>query len=659
MENLGEQDKRENKASELSTFAVPVDLEELQEDFVIESNIFSMLSKEQIINKALKFHSQGNTLEAAKYYKYLIDQGLNDYMVFSNYGSILKGNGKLTEAEKAQRKAIELNPTFAQAYSNLGNILKDQGKLEEAEKAQRKAIELNPTFAQAYSNLGAVLEDKGELEEAEKAQRKAIELNPTFAQAYSNLGNILKDQGKLEEAEKAQRKAIELNPDFAQGYSNLGAVLRDLGKLKEAEKAQKKAIKLDPDFAHAHYNLGLIFNDQGNFTESEISLRKVIELKPDYADTYLNLGIILRDQGKSKEAKISLLKAIELNPQSAESHAILGLTLLYGGEYERSLKHFSESAALVRGGKVQDFNHKRFTTISQAKIEHDIEQFQYLVSQGYETEKFKKLVYIYKKIFAEVNWPSETELISLDQKYQCLVKSSYNRLIHRIKAPILYKGVVNNSLNVKQITNDYFNSEIECTYIDEFLCPSALESLRNFLLLSTIWFEIKKNGYLGAYLKEGLANPLLLQIADTLRKKFPKIFKDYPIYQIWAYKYDSRAKNQSSLLGGINVHADFAAVNVNFWITPSEASLNPDSGGLIVYDVEAPKEWNFNTYNNDERKIRKELKKSKGKTKVIPYRGNRAVVFNSKLFHETDTYEFKDGYDNRRINVTMLFGIRN
>jgi len=156
-----------------------------------------------------------------------------------------------------------------------------------------------------------------------------------------------------------------------------------------------------------------------------------------------------------------------------------------------------------------------------------------------------------------------------------------------------------------------------------------------------------------------LANPLLLQIADELRKKFPEIFKDYPIYQIWAYKYDSRAKNHSSLLGGINVHADFAAVNVNFWITPSDSNLNPDSGGLIVYDVEAPKEWDFKTYNNDEMKIRKELKKSKGNTKVIPYKGNRAVVFNSNLFHETDKYEFKDGYENRRINVTMLFGIRN
>ena len=115
---------------------------------------------------------------------------------------------------------------------------------------------------------------------------------------------------------------------------------------------------------------------------------------------------------------------------------------------------------------------------------------------------------------------------------------------------------------------------------------------------------------------------------------------------------------KNSSLKGINVHADFAAINVNFWITPKEANLNPDSGGLIVYDVEAPKEWDFNTFNNNEQKIKEELKKSKGNTKVIPYNENRAVIFNSNLFHETDSYEFKEGYENRRINVTLLFGHR-
>lgn len=42
----------------------------------------------------------------------------------------------------------------------------------------------------------------------------------------------------------------------------------------------------------------------------------------------------------------------------------------------------------------------------------------------------------------------------------------------------------------------------------------------------------------------------------------------------------------------------------------------------------------------------------------IPYRANRAVVFNSDLFHETDQFTFKDEYESRRINITLLYGHR-
>ena len=76
--------------------------------------------------------------------------------------------------------------------------------------------------------------------------------------------------------------------------------------------------------------------------------------------------------------------------------------------------------------------------------------------------------------------------------------------------------------------------------------------------------------------------------------------------------------------------------------------------------IEAPYDWDLETYNNanDKTKIQEELMKSKGNTRVIPYKENRAVIFNSNLFHETDNYEFKEGYENRRINVTILFGRR-
>ncbi len=118
---------------------------------------------------------------------------------------------------------------------------------------------------------------------------------------------------------------------------------------------------------------------------------------------------------------------------------------------------------------------------------------------------------------------------------------------------------------------------------------------------------------------------------------------------MWAYKYDSQ-------IGGIDYHADAAAVNVNFWITPDEANLDPEHGGLVVHTREAPLEWDFETYNRNQEAILEFLDGSDSIT--VPYRQNRAVVFNSNLFHKTDDIRFKEGYENRRINITMLFGLR-
>ncbi len=40
----------------------------------------------------------------------------------------------------------------------------------------------------------------------------------------------------------------------------------------------------------------------------------------------------------------------------------------------------------------------------------------------------------------------------------------------------------------------------------------------------------------------------------------------------------------------------------------------------------------------------------------MPYRCNRAAVFDGMIVHSTDAFRFKDGYENRRINITLLYG---
>jgi hypothetical protein len=233
------------------------------------------------------------------------------------------------------------------------------------------------------------------------------------------------------------------------------------------------------------------------------------------------------------------------------------------------------------------------------------------------------------------------------------VAPSFNRLLYRAPAERIPHGALNPALDVAAIESGYLARQPEVTFIDDLLTQEALNTLRRFCWESTIWRLDYENGYIGAFLGDGFATPLLFQIAEELRLKFPRIFKQHRLTQSWAFKYDSTRR-------GLNIHADAAAVNVNFWITSDKANLNPDTGGLVVYDKEAPRTWNFRDYNNDRNKpkIFEWLKEVNAQAVKIAYRANRAVVFNSDLFHETDEVSFKNDFLSRRINITLLYGFR-
>ena len=172
--------------------------------------------------------------------------------------------------------------------------------------------------------------------------------------------------------------------------------------------------------------------------------------------------------------------------------------------------------------------------------------------------------------------------------------------------------------------------------------------MRRYCAESTVWKRDYEAGYIGATPQDGFACPLLAQIAEEIATTFPQIVGPHAFRYLGAFKYDSE------LSTGTNTHADFSSVNVNFYIAPDEANLDPQSGGMRIWDVAARTEDELRRYNSDEQAIREHLKDAK--VTVVPHKANRAVMFRSALFHKTDHCRFADGYLNMRINVSLLFG---
>ena len=85
---------KKKEESKVKTFSVPFASIEVNQKINVNTIINSNQYKEKIIIKAIELHQKGNALKAERYYRYCIDQGFTDQIIFSNYGLILKKLGK-------------------------------------------------------------------------------------------------------------------------------------------------------------------------------------------------------------------------------------------------------------------------------------------------------------------------------------------------------------------------------------------------------------------------------------------------------------------------------------------------------------------------------------------------------------------------------------
>jgi hypothetical protein len=279
---------------------------------------------------------------------------------------------------------------------------------------------------------------------------------------------------------------------------------------------------------------------------------------------------------------------------------------------------------------------------------HDAEQFNYLAARRRDGLRFESRARAYERVAKDFS----EEVTSLDPEQLDLLGSDYNTAIN-VRAAAEFGGeAVTPRPDRDLLTRQFEDARTGAAFFDDLLTPEALVRLRQYLLESTIWHDFSHiGGFVASYLEDGLACPLLLQIADELRGAFPDVLGRHPLSQAWAFK--GLATNSA-----VDIHADDGAVSVNFWVTPTQANRVPGRGGLVVCRVPPPSGWQIKDYDNDQERIVAFLEQNAGEALVAPYRENRAVLFESQLFHYSDASDFAEGYENHRINLTFLFGGR-
>jgi tetratricopeptide (TPR) repeat protein len=446
---------------------------------------------------------------------------------------------------------------------------------------------------------------QGDLAGAEQAYLHLLSLVPDNPQIRHPLGVLRAQQGRVAEALALLEGVVaQVAPD-AGLLKDYALVLAGAGRNQEALAAFDRALHLMPgDLELAQLRIEALLR-LGRHTDALAAIDQRLVLHPQDVILLHQRGLALAGLGRHDDAQACFARVLQLQPGSDTALYERGAALAAQhriAEWFASFHAFAQDQ--MRAGPSGS------ATAAAHKARHDAEQ------QAWQRER----------------------------------GISPHPGLH-IEGGERLEGRAINPVNAEEAARQWRENLPRVVVIDNLLTDEALAALRRFCLGSTVWRTAYDSGYLGAFPEYGFSAPLLAQIAEEFRSVFSPICGALPLKYAWAFKYDSAME-------GVHIHADDAVVNVNFWITPDEANLDPESGGLLVWDVPAPRNWDFTKFGSEQAATRDFLAQNHAKSITVPYRANRAVVFDSQLLHRTNKIRFKDGYANRRINITLLYGER-
>lgn len=286
---------------------------------------------------------------------------------------------------------------------------------------------------------------------------------------------------------------------------------------------------------------------------------------------------------------------------------------------ERQLDPRKRKIPLPEGLKERSGFH--FTT--RHKLLHDLEQFEYLVKNdkvGMPPDTVEllssELPRIYRSALESIDMADldeENEFYQF-QSRDAEINAWYNRALFVPEFGPVVKDeagydvpLLNPNQDWDLIERQWYGEEAAYKHpgiviVDNVLSPQVLEKVRDYLLMSTVWYDMKTpryGQYVGAYIGDGLYSKLLMAIAFELHKAKMRIMNGHAMKELWSYKYESSPENHHEPRTGIHTHADDAAVNVNIWITPDSANLDPYSGGLVIFTAKPPLHWGFDEFNSN------------------------------------------------------------
>ena len=601
--------------------------------------------------KGLEFFDAGDLGSAESNFRQALDLAPDRVSALTKLAATLVRKDLPSEALPFAKKAVSIDSKAVEAWMILGICNHHESNFSQALGCYDRALRLKPEHTESWSNRGTTLHALGRHEEALACYQKALALNPKHAVSWYRHGTVLQTLNRHADALASFDKALAIHPGDAEAWYARGLSLQRLGRHQDALDSFDKALVSMPGDARAWERKGMALLTLKRYEDALDALDKAISLRPDFAQAWFNRGNVLQPLNRYHDALSSYDKAIALNPGLIEAWSVrASIHVSDVDNVERAIDESRKSLMAFLNGVFHAIRaNPEGSSLQTFRLRHDLQQAMHLKSRSCQVKGLEDFMEVAQELLEASHRQGNPEIINPTAR-QMLAMAPYLETPYFFEMPVLRSSCVNPGNDWAAIEDAYLAGKPEIVQIENFLSAEALAAFQDYALVSKVWMVEYVNKYLGAFANKGFLSPLHLQLARELRQVMPRVFKDHRLSHLWGFKYDE------TLGRGINVHADFARVNLNFWITPDQYNLDPTCGGLKVYDVPAPSDWPYHDYNENQNKIYDFLRKAGSQHVTVAHRCNRAVLFNSALFHETDRIHFKPGYESRRVNFTYLFG---
>ncbi|MBT4138307.1 MAG: tetratricopeptide repeat protein [Candidatus Latescibacteria bacterium] len=248
----------------------------------------------------------------------------------NNKGAQLANDGRLLEAVRAFRQAIQLVPDFVGAYYTLGRVYMQLKRYDDAAKAFAAAVQARPDYGDAWYQLGIALQMQKAFKYAGKAYLSALAYYPNDPDLLYRLGFVFIQEkdwiqaahywGRLYDEYPHHTALSQVQQHLPHLYFNLGTQHYANGAQKDAEKAFLKTVDLDPGYGAAFYNLGLVYRDLEQFNQSQSALENALDLQYDSLQVQSVLAHVYTLKGSLEDAEILFRRLLKEGKDPVSPH---------------------------------------------------------------------------------------------------------------------------------------------------------------------------------------------------------------------------------------------------------------------------------------------------------------------------------------------------